>query len=91
MYRKKAQGFRLKKHTKVHKQTTDNGISFKLQPHNEDPVAIMGSGFRASGAYQNTLVKDIMFVSSMFVSLGLGTQIPLLNAMFHGLGTQTQG
>ena len=36
-------------------------------------------------------VKNFKFVSLMFVTLGLGSQIPLLRAIFHGLGTQTQG
>ena len=36
-------------------------------------------------------VKDFKFVPLMFVTLGFGSQIPLLRTTFHGLGTQTQG
>ena len=35
--------------------------------------------------------KDVKFVPVMFVSLGFESQNPLLRAIFHGLGTQTQG
>ena len=37
-----------------------------------------------------TSIKDFKFVPSMFVILGFGSQIPLLKAVFHGLGTQAQ-
>ena len=37
------------------------------------------------------LFKDCKFVPLMFVTLGVGSPIPLLRASFHGLGTQTQG
>ena len=33
-------------------------------------------------------VKDCKFVPFMFVTLGFGSQIPLLRAIFHGLGAQ---
>ena len=36
-------------------------------------------------------VKDLWFAPLMFATLGFGSQIPLLRAIFHGLGTQTQG
>ena len=31
-------------------------------------------------------MKDLKFVPLMFVILALGSQIPLLRAIFHGLG-----
>ena len=36
-------------------------------------------------------VADSKVVPLMFVNLGSGSQIPLLRAIFRGLGTQTQG
>ena len=49
------------------------GSSGKLQPLGQSPPA----------------VKDFKFVPLMFVPLSFGSQIPLLRAIFHGLGTQT--
>ena len=37
------------------------------------------------------IIKDFKFVPLMFVPLGFGPQIPLMRAIFHGLGIQTQG
>ena len=37
------------------------------------------------------VIKDFKFVPLMFVPLGSGSQMPLLRAIFHDLGTQTQG
>ena len=61
----------------------------------------MGSGFeRMEGCvcggiefrYRVHLdLPDFKFVPLMFVTLGLGTQIPILRTILHGLGTQTQG
>ena len=35
--------------------------------------------------------KDFKFVPLMFVTLGLRSQIPLVRAIFRGLGTQIPG
>ena len=36
-------------------------------------------------------LKDVKFIPLMYVTLGFGSQIPLLRAIFHGLETQTPG
>ena len=45
-------------------------------------------GIRVWGSWIQE-VKDFEFVPLMFVTLGLGCQIPLLGAALHGLGTKT--
>ena len=36
-------------------------------------------------------LQDLEFVLEMLVTLGFGSQTPLLRTIFHGLGTKAQG
>ena len=52
---------------------------------------VEGLGFRVQGWVQVAgarYFEDFKFVPLMFVPLSFGPQIPLLRAIFHGLGTQ---